>query len=243
MFLYFLPDCDTQTPDLAAYGLTYAFDGPPVLMEGQKHEGRPGMLACSQQDEQRLRYDANRQTWVQAPGGRYYIGWWLEEGVPTPENLLRPNAMGGDLVELADGNLWLVPKLRVYETSIGFTCALPTKVALNDDGEWQQGSVLAPYKRLDSIADRLLEGMLAAEDSRLSDEERPPRLTRVESLDLACEILAVNYRVSRLELSEACLGVLALDHSLRAILKAASDFAAMEKDAKKKLAASAASRG
>lgn len=234
--LYFLPGCDSADPDLAAYGLRHAFEGPPTLVTGQRLDGVDGALAAQRCDASLLALRPDLQTWRSAPGGRYRFGWWNGEP-PTPESLLRSDAYGGVPVTMADGREWLAPQLRLYESALGFTVALPTMATLNDEGEWSQGTVLPEYQRLDRAADRLLEGMIAAEDKSLPAAERPPRMTVTESLDLACELLGANYRLSRVELSEKGLGVLDTGAVLRRVLRAACDMDACDEDIKKKLKA------
>ena len=109
-----------------------------------------------------------------------------------------------------------MPRLRFWADEGGFRPALPQLAELGDDGQWLVGGVAREYAALEPIAERLLDAMLKA------PLEQAPHLTLVEALDAAAALLAVNYRVSKIEL--VMLGVLATDQSLMDLCRAAVDY-------------------
>ena len=242
MLLYFLPGAEGPSIDPEAHGLSHAFEGAPTVMP-QEGEGVKGVLACQRSSGEGLGYHPDRQEWRTAPGGAYRFGW-AQDAPPGPSELMRANPQHGRLVMMADERPWLVPQLRVYsDERLGMTCCLPFKGALTEGGEWTQGEVMPAYRRLDELAERLLDGMVRAEDHTLPAEVRPEKMQTAELLDVVAELLAVNYRVSRVEL--AALGVLSTDRLVEAA-RYACDLdtaeASIERRLKKKRAPSGSSR-
>lgn len=85
-------------------GCTAGPDGEAgsVIMAGESSEGEDGERAtvCG--------FYPHRQTWVDC--GEFWLGWETENQ-PGPSDLLRPKPVGGEAVELGDGNEWTVPLL------------------------------------------------------------------------------------------------------------------------------------
>lgn len=220
-FLYFAdgivnPLTETERRALA---LEYAFETTPVSARiDRTPSGVTGTLIA---DERRLAgatfgYDADAQVWRKRPGDdAVWVGYWRDMR-PTPPDLLRRQTVRGEWLTLGDGQRWLAPRLLTFDAEDGFAIDLPCHADLNAAGQWINGDVLADYRPLVPVAERLYEGMLRAE---LGLAER---LSTEELLTITCELLAVNYCVGPLEV--ALLGLLTLDENLKAVTRVAADF-------------------
>ena len=114
--------------------------------------------------------------------------------VPEPEDLLRWNPYGTEKLRLADGRFWLLPKMPA---AVGerfergrVSAGLSDVSGDRDAGEQCDGAVLPQY----------VDPLDAAETyfrKRVENETIPPETLNL----LAARVLALNYRVSLLELS------------------------------------------
>lgn len=241
-FLYFTEQAHrpVQFEDAQSWGLGYAFDEQPQSCEldGRTPTGGKGWLFFSQErlGTAYLGYHAELQVWRKIPGSEIWIGH--DKGKrPGPQTLLRGKPLDGQAVELADGNQWLIPRLRIFSAARGFQSAMPVRVDLDDDGNWIQGEPVGDQERFAAIVERLIAGML---DSLL-DDGIPP-LTTLEMLDIATTLLQANYVVDKVEV--AMLGLLTNDDLLMRIGRVAVDFDtamdwAVKKNAESGLAAAA----
>lgn len=83
---------------------------------------------------ERMHFNAGEQTWIPSlPNGpdgqgrgRYWVGFWNDSPI-TPEDLYRPYAHAGPVMELGDGNNWRIPRLT----------ELPNDYIRADDGTWK----------------------------------------------------------------------------------------------------------
>ena len=196
-FSYFLPDA-VEPPDadaLIGMGLGGVFDGihPDVRgVSGAGPGGSPGLLLALPAPggflPQPLGFHPARQTWVQAKGQPWWLGW--ETGVlPRPLELARPRQRPGHVVRLHRGNHWLVPVLRRTDLANGTsTIDLPRGMTRDDAGKW----VTAPLAEFDQLAadiEGTWEGFMAfcLEGDASIDVSGWP--------DLAARALALNHRV------------------------------------------------
>lgn len=224
-FLYFLPQHDkpVELGDCEALGIAHAFDAAPQSspIAGRTPTGAAGMLVWSQQrlGELQAAYRPDEQAWRKMPGGdaarEVYVGYYLDRP-PGPESLARAQQLAGEWVAFADDREWLVPRLRFFSAQSGFVTALPIRADLDEAGRWVVGETDPRYRRLDAIAARLYAGMI---DGELG---LAPRLAPVELLDIACELLGVNYVVSRVEC--AMLRLLTNDALLMRVARVAMDW-------------------
>jgi hypothetical protein len=117
--LVFLPDFEGTdvAAELTARGLGDLLDSsmaplPTPCRKGPN--GRPGLLVTFHPGHTPREYDADSQTWMQAPPdgdlkrGRYWLGY-VTAAKPRPEEFQRPTLIDGEPVELCDGRVWVIP--------------------------------------------------------------------------------------------------------------------------------------
>ena len=240
--LYYLPELET-IGDPAQVGLGYAFEADctcrRVMANGP--DGGPGVVAVDIQRQPKPGYFADQQTWLKIPGNP--AGAWVgryTDPPPEPKDLARDEQLSGHLVRLADAQKWLVPVARACgETSDGQPVlyqAVPTRMALDEEGAWTDGEVIPRFQPLWEIAlawwDRLM-AIGAAEDG--SEPEETFDFDR--RADAAIEVLAVNYRLARAEV--ALLGLFD-GETARSVLDATVDMPSINAWIKKNKADSAA---
>lgn len=227
-FLYFAANVlNPITPDVIdRLALRYAFDNVAAsaahgVITGRTPSNTAGTIFA---DSERLgstdlAYRPDEQVWRPLPGKpACYVGYW-QAHKPTAAHLLRAKVTDGEFVQLADGQEWLVPRVRMFGGEDGFRTALPTLIDVDDAGELIVGGLADEHAELDRLGQRLLEGMFGAE------LELAPRLSVKEAVETVAQLLAVNYVVSAVELGKRMLGVLANDDSLIAACRAAVDYA------------------
>jgi hypothetical protein len=222
-FLYFASSITTPvTLDLVGQlDLRHAFDSVPMhgMIDGRTPSGAVGMLMVdpSRANDRDLCFRPDYQTWRKRPGDEcVWVGYW-NDSPPRETDLRRTKRMNGDLVSLADGDSWQVPRLWWHAEEDGFQLALPTYYDLADTGEWICGAIDEAFAHLKVLADRLLAGVYFA-----STDPKVPLLTTSELLDVAPQLLSVNYAVSPIEC--AILKLFKRDGTLRKIAEAAVDY-------------------
>lgn len=114
-FLYYVPGHTQQiiTPaDVVKAKLGYAFPkGTPAICNAMPGTGPDGNVGAIWTNSERYQYVKDAQVWEQHEGDGYWVGYW-KDAKPGPDGLLRDKPLDGEYVELADGNLWLVPRAR-----------------------------------------------------------------------------------------------------------------------------------
>lgn len=226
-FLYFVPGLDkpASLEDAASAGVAYAFESKGRLqcapINGRTPTGSPGMLLF---DQQRLGaappgYRPDEQTWRKIPGSETWAGFYKEHR-PTPESLARSEQLTGELLNLGDGQQWLAPQLKVFAGEQGFQPAYPLIADLDENGNWVSGGASPASAKMEKLFERLMDGM-AGEGLSTND-----------GLDMACQLLAINYAIDRVE--AAMLRLLETNETLGRILRVASDWDAAMEWAKKK---------
>lgn len=236
--LYFLEDFPRGSIDaeqLAQVGLGYLYDpGEPAGIECRACAtgpgGKRGLVVCVSGET--CVYDP-AQTWAVAPGltTRIWVGYDPRAGKPGPAELARTRQVEGTALRLLDGKQWIVPRAVAPLPERPIT--LPLRYELDGEGQWT-GRPLERYRKLCEEAYRYWQSILAEATAAAggkgqgTDGAQPP-LTVAEALELAAEALAVNYRVSRAEVS--LLGLLG-DDQLRAVLAALVDLEEVKKKAR-----------
>jgi hypothetical protein len=222
-FLYFASGITTPITleRVAQLDLRHAFDSVPMHgpIDGRTPSGAAGMIMANSSDDSTvdLRYWPDSQVWRKRPGDEcVWVGYW-KDLPPTESDLARSKQMPGDVVTLADGNEWRVPRLWWHAEQNGFQLALPTYYDLADTGEWICGAIDEAFAHLKALADRLLAGVYFVDA-----DESVPRLTTSEMLELAPALLSVNYAISPIEC--AILKLFKRDGTLRKIAEAAVDY-------------------
>lgn len=199
MFLYFAPKTTSTQPPAA---IAYAFERPPVCREviANGPDGGQGMLYGERAES--LGFNRNTQKWQKIPGTDCWCGWSTDQELPTPEALIRREALAGHAVELGGGRPWLVPVARSVSPDspeLRWVVRLPQQLELGDDGQWYYGPIVKRYQRLWEIAttwyDQVLRGRLGGGD------DIEVEISVADAINLACETLQANYRVGPVELS------------------------------------------
>lgn len=207
-FLYYLPGYQsTSVQELAQLGLGHAFDDRSRLTRrsGKGPDGAEGLLVSSTAEAKDLRYDGDRQQWRKVAGSHVWVGLWTDDR-PTPAELARPDQVDGHMIELGDGNRWLVP---VAHSQVRAD-ALPRTLVLSDDGESVAEKPLEAFEALSKAAERVFDQFrrdaeeMADETSRDregAESEEHTGLSRAEAYWIAVRALQTNYRVAGVEVS------------------------------------------
>lgn len=197
-FLYFVVNREALGREEAAkLGLGHAFPNGLACRGVGNGPGRQSGVICAA-DADGVGYWPERQEWLPAGLPGIWIGWARDQR-PGPDDLRRERQVPGHLVTLSDGQPWLVPAAQRWEET-GFARALPARMRLTAAGEWSSGEVLPDYCRLWTAAQRWFDFVTTASTGT------PTTVLFREAADMACEALAVNYRMTRGEV--AALGLL-----------------------------------
>lgn len=157
-------------------------------------EGNGLIFARKSGGEGLLKYDAATQEWFKCDGGKWWLGA-VNGQTPSPDDLQRPDAVGGHPIKLGDGQTWTVPVVT----------ALPAAFGLRDGQIDFIG--MDRYEGLRGDADRVYQKLMDDAAVQAGDSpESVSSLTIGDGFEIACRALAINYRVSKWEL--ACLKVL-----------------------------------
>ena len=188
---------------VAEVGLGYAFvsgRSPAPIRNGP--DGANGVVLVTDGaalGDKMLGYYPDDQTWQKIPGSVAWVGCY-DDARPKPEDLLQPDTLGGHLVRLGDGKEWTVPVARGMSEEDGelrWSCALPTGVALDDDGNWLRGAPLAKYDRLWELACKWWDVWNAA---AVGGEDGKAAEFAFDGLhDSAVLALQTNYRIGKAE--------------------------------------------
>ncbi len=209
-FLYFLPGADRAPglDELDAAGLAYAFDRKPAARQVTAGPDRLAGWICADEGSVPIAqtgYYADRQTWRKIPGREAWIGRYQDVPI-APEDLARPEQLGGHLVTLADGREWLVPVARGAADEAGqlvWYNPLPHTSKLDDAGRWVRGDVVDRYRPLWELAvewDNALASALAQTDDDAQDDDRVSLIIEFENVHpAAVRALAFNYRIGDCE--------------------------------------------
>lgn len=202
-FLYFIPGAHGASAEaLDAAGLAH-LKGLSIE-SGQIDRGPAGggllIRIASKGRAPALRYDGDAQIWRKCGGGRFWLGY-NRDHPPTPEDLARPDTIGGHLVTLEDGNKWLIPVARVAATG-----ASPLfKLDLDDEGEWIAGDPIDRLAALTVDAQEIWQQLVDAVEGG-ENASGVMQLTVKTEADIGIRALAVNYYLGRFEV--AALGLL-----------------------------------
>lgn len=147
-------------------------------------EEKRGILFCWRKTAtpNSFSFTPDKQTWIPAfPSGpegegrgRYWVGFWNDSPI-EPEDLQRPYAHAGPLVELGDRQHWRIPEIA----------ELPTDYIRDDDGSWKY-EIQRQYHNLALEADDWRKRCFQQGDDQ-------PQLDEV--LDYCEKVLAQNYRL------------------------------------------------
>lgn len=242
-FLYFLNGWSNPvTPKLIdELGLRYAFDRAPMFapLTGRTPSGAPGTLIG---DRDRIegrgsafKFDGAGQRWepmpmppsAAAPDAAtrpdVWVGYWRANS-PTPADLVRPGALPGPMVRLADGQRWQVPQLIVHAGADGFTLNLPAYVDMDANGGLVPGDTVDEYRDAAELAEQVFVALRNG-------------CSRAQGVVLSTQLLAVNYALSLFEATRM-LRLFRDDAGLTDVVRAAGDHERFEAWREKKTPAS-----
>lgn len=209
-FLYFVPAAAAvKEGDLERLSLTHAFESLPSVRQCTGPGAQAGaLLSCA--EPQDIRFEPDHQKWRQIPKSSVHIGYWTDSP-PTVSELARPTQLAGELIRFSDGQDWLCPKARMFseiEGQLLWKCALPRQMDLNDDGDIVVGDVQRQHSALWDLAMEYDDAYFTAL-SKIEDGNETVVFEFHRAHQLVADSLAVNYRVSLIELT--MLGVLDTD--------------------------------
>ncbi|MGD8237840.1 MAG: hypothetical protein PVH68_04770 [Armatimonadota bacterium] len=221
-FVYFLPERTSITAeDLETLGIDDRFADLQQVQQTCTMRGpgdRRGALFRGHVDAgagPALAYEADAQTWRDAPDGEYAVGYWTDDP-PGPDDLFRAEPVDGHRVRLADGHQWLVPVARAFP---GGT-RLPERLMLGPDGGIVR-RMLPEYVGLGRRAEKVWQVVSA----QAQESDADVTLDVEEGWSIAAEALAINYRLGAPEVS--MLGLLTTTN-LAPVLQALVDWPTVE---------------
>lgn len=194
-FLYFVEGRDTLSPaDAERLGLSYAFpNGIAHVRCGTGPGSINGVVASAEADHCGFYPDAQEWRIYRFEGPKIWVGWRRDKR-PRPNDLSKHRErLAGHQVRMADGSEWLVPCALSVGSNGYMRRTVPSTLKLNEEGQWISGDVLPEYRRLWEIANKWFDHWVNA------SQQGQSLLSASEAVDMCCEALAVNYRVTRAE--------------------------------------------
>lgn len=200
-FLYYLPGRSTASvADARAAGLGYAL-GESITSVHAAHgpDGASGCVLAAAKRVPLVGYYADRQRWRKVPGSPAWMGYFHDEPLPGPADLVREagEVLRGHPVMLGDGRSWIVPIVRgVTEQegqALGY-CAVPRSIDWDDEGKRIDGGVVPAYEALWNAAAQWFDLRCSPDD-----EERKKLLEESWANESALLGLAVNYAIGKAE--------------------------------------------
>lgn len=249
-FLYYIAGADGVTAEKAKeLGLGYAVGDWKVTICRVHERGPDGGAGVIIADHRRVEealvgnYPDRGQQWRRIGQGPVWVGWY-EQHRPGPSDVIRTgDGLGGRPVELADGRAWLIPVARNWDDD-HWVLNLPATLDLNENGHWSCTEIATEYRdlhrRLLRWWDAQQRALFAAADEAGEETVRTEipeeEFSFEEAVELAADLLAVNYVVTRWEI--ACLGLLD-SRRVSEVLGVATDFGFFLESLKKKALTSA----
>lgn len=248
-FLYYLSGVHSPpSPDgLAKLGLAYALGaGVACVNVNGGPDGNAGLVVA---DTRRLGnkacgYYPGEQSWRLIPPAfldvpqtdtAVWLGYYNLDK-PTPEDLLRPDAMRGETHVLGDGCSWIIPVIRrlavnpIDEQDIAFIPSVPLVYDVDDHGHWTPSRIAPAFENVYAMALRWCAVKAAVEFGE-GDAFLTFAVSDDELFEWSCAVLGVNYALGRME--SGTLGMMT-SHVPRKVLDAAVDWAAWDAWFKKK---------
>lgn len=227
-FLYFIPGAprDPSVTIIQGYGLSYALTSQSFLSVqqngGPAGGGVQGFMYAMKEygcDAFDLKYEPDAQTWRQIPKTDAWVGFWNDRP-PTPTDLVRDEALAGFWVDLDDGNSWLCPVARKFDTG---ECSLQAKIEVDQvSGAWISGALSEKNAILFETACAFHVGVKAIKDDGVVSFEFEGTL-----LDAALLALSTNYRLGKVEV--VMLGLFGTEETAQQILLALAGYSVSKK--------------
>lgn len=210
-FIYFFPDSRQRVLTKEAWqalcktqGLSHLSRTTPSCRECLSGPaGAPGLLVTANVHGATSipRYAKDEQLWRKC-SDTLWIGV-QRDAMPTPGDLEQPMLIEGHPVELADGNVWRMPRAVIAP---GGQTGLEIVLTVNQDTGEDEEAVKPCYRRFGDLARKFWEAFLNAEDGKVT-------FAMDDLLALSVEGLSHNYRVGMHELR--MLGVLSSENVWR----------------------------
>jgi hypothetical protein len=191
MLAYYIPGREGVTLGaLRELGLGYAFEEktPKARVHGRGPDDGEGLFIAPGDGKGLGRARADL-SWMNPPDTAWWIG---SSGGGDPAVLEHEDQIDGHLVKLGDGREWLIPAAR----SFGRGSVLPESMILGPDGKTWVGEPLARFAQISTRAERVE----LAFRGTLPDDAEPLDMTQ-EGAEIVVDALALNYRISALEVS------------------------------------------
>ena len=162
--------------------------GPDVGQTRQSERG-PGGKACTlwqyRSASKRLLYKPEQQTWSESLTGGYWTGFYNDEK-PTEQELRRDVQLAGHLIELGNGEKWLIPVARF----ISGGSRLPQSLILGSNGELVT-ETLPEFAAFGCKVEKLWQDF----ENEMNQVEAEPLVDAKQRWQLAVEALRLNYFV------------------------------------------------
>lgn len=216
MFQYLIEGAAGPCPAdaLKTWGLDYAFDSSPARRASIDGPGGQGGLVIGQGES--LGYYPEMQVWRPLPAIAGQPKRWV--GMPKASSmaglqshLSRSVQLPGHQVPLADGQQWLIPAAKRFNSDTQrFERAVGSRLRVDDAGEWRIDDVLPQFTKLWEAACDWL------------DYRDDGSLTISQAADMCVVAIASNYRVSRVEVG--MLGLLDDRSTIASVMNAVIDY-------------------
>lgn len=230
-FIYFISGrAGITNEQIAQAGLADRIGKHETAVIGKGPSGERGVLLVNTEHiagytrSHPFTYDKNAQEWFDCKD--YWVGYY-RDNKPTPDSLERREKIRGVLVKLYDGNEWLVPIARSFET--GMT-TMPVVFTLGPNGE-PVSEILQEFKEFSADVEKLFEWNITLNSKGPEGIKEREDLQDIDFFALACRALTINYRVSPVEV---CLLKLITSQNLWDIFNVLLDWASLEEFVKKK---------
>jgi hypothetical protein len=194
--IYYLRGTHVKPTDAELFDCGLAGEKVGAVTVCMKHiDGSSGVLFSVKgrcDNDFKISFNNEIQTWTDIPGTRLSIGYWLNN-IPTPNDFLRKDYLAGHKVLLGDNNEWVIPLAR----RINEGCVLPKEWSMLREGEIVNNT-LDKYLELQKLAEKIAV-KCGVYDGETKDNEF---LNSDSKLFMACvNILKVNYNLGFREIS------------------------------------------
>jgi len=209
-FIYFIPGLD-HTPsdiDLENVGLGHLKNNWSEYVGSTGPTNKGGAIfggSCKVQNGVLIGYYKDTQEWTEYNDGKFWIGY-QKDYKPKPENLEKENVLIGYEVLLGDGNKWMIPIARRFESG----CILPQSVFLDGAGVLK-GEILEEFIVFSKQAEDIFDDFISEMEP---DKKFKAKVNTVGYMfEIAVEAISLNYNISKWEIS--LLRLLTTENSTR----------------------------